>query len=339
MGRSNLPSISIIVPTKNRRGTLRDLLDSLTQLDYDWSKMEVIIVDGDREGRVEEIASEYPFIIVKDEGTGLNKARNIGVKRATHEIVAFTDDDCIVPRDWALKIAESFSDPSIGFVGGRVIGYYKGRLLSDYIEETIIPMMPRFEEKAMITKKLDLLNLPAGCNMSFRRDVLEKINLFDDRITYGFDDLESVERVLNAGFKVLLNPEVRVFHRHRTKLAEFLSLNFRYGRGGALHLLAKRSKGRLSQWILKYLIGVLSGLGFIFLLFVAALITGLHLLMGIALGLLVSPWPILVGLYARRLKNRRMSKVLIYPIIDILRGLAFTAGALYQFLISAFKGR
>ncbi|RLI31325.1 hypothetical protein DRO56_05270 [Candidatus Bathyarchaeota archaeon] len=175
--------------------------------------------------------------------------------------------------------------------------------------------------------------------MSFRRDVLEKINLFDDRITYGFDDLESVERVLNAGFKVLLNPEVRVFHRHRTKLAEFLSLNFRYGRGGALHLLAKRSKGRLSQWILKYLIGVLSGLGFIFLLFVAALITGLHLLMGIALGLLVSPWPILVGLYARRLKNRRMSKVLIYPIIDILRGLAFTAGALYQFLISAFKGR
>ncbi|MCD6262984.1 glycosyltransferase [Candidatus Bathyarchaeota archaeon] len=339
MDRSNLPSISIIIPTKNSRGTLKPLLDSLMELDYDWDKLEVIVVDGDREGRVEKIVSEYPFIIVKDEGRGLNRARNIGFKRSTHEIVAFTDDDCVVPEDWALRIAESFSDPSVGFVGGRVMAYSREGLLSAYVEETLVPMTPRFEEK-IVTRKLEFLNLPAGCNMAFRREVLERINLFDERITYGFDDLEPVERVVDLGFNIVLDPAVRILHKHRTRLGDFLRQNFRYGRGGTLYLLTRKERRPLSRWLLAYLIGVFSGLTILSLLLAAALLMRLPLLIGVALGLLASPWLILMGLYARRLKNKRSIKgVALYPLIDILRGFAFALGALYQLLVSAFKGR
>ena len=321
----------------DRRGTLRNLLDSLMSLEYDRDKIEVIIVDGDKNGEVERIVSDYPFILVKDEGTGLNKARNIGFKKSTHEIVAFTDDDCVVPRDWALRIAESFSDPSVGFVGGSVIGYNKGGLLSTYVDETIVPVMPRYREK-IVTRSLDFLHFPAGCNMAFMRKALEKINLFDERITYGFDDLEPVERIINTGFNIFLNPEVLVLHKHRINLRGFLRQNFRYGRGSMLYLQTSR-RSSLSRWIRNYLISVFLGLMILSLPLIAALVTGVSLFLAVALGLLIFPGFILMLLYIRSFKIiDDLKKVLLYPLIDILRGLAFAFGALYQLLISLPKG-
>jgi len=329
--RSDLPSISVVVPTMNKRGTLEILLKSLMELDYDRKKIEVILVDGDKSGKTEKIVSGYPFRIVKDEGKGLNKARNLGLKNSTHDVVAFTDDDCIVPRNWATKIAESFSDPSVGFVGGRVVGYSNEEFLSAYAEETVVAAMPRFKQKIVIGR-LHRSQLPAGCNMAFRRAVLEKINLLDERITYGFDDIEPAERIANAGFKIILNPEVVVFHKHRIGLKEFLKQNFRYGRGAMLYLLTG-TKSLIQKWLFRYLVGVFSGIMILALPLLAAHITGNPLFIVITLGLSAAPWLSLMGFYAKRFKGgRRMKRIFLYPAVDILRGFAFAFGALYQLL-------
>lgn len=315
----------------NKRGTLETLLKSLMKLDYDRKRIEVIIVDGDRSGKTEKIISGYPFRIVKDEGKGLNKARNLGFKNSTHDIVAFTDDDCIVPRNWTTKIAESFSDPSVGFVGGRVIGDSNGEFLSTYAEETVVATMPRFEEK-IVVGTLHRSQLPAGCNMAFRRAVLEKINLLDERLTYGFDDIEPVERIANAGFKIVLNPEVLVFHKHRIRLMEFLIQNFRYGRGAMLYLLTG-TRSLIQKWLFRYLVGILTGIMILALPLLAAYITGNPLFVVVTLVLSVAPWLSLMGFYAKRFKGGgRMKRILFYPAVDILRGFAFAFGALYQLL-------
>jgi cellulose synthase/poly-beta-1,6-N-acetylglucosamine synthase-like glycosyltransferase len=307
------------------------LLKSLIDLEYDSKKIEVIIVDGDKSGETEKIASAYPFTVVKDEAKGLNRARNIGLKNSICEIVAFTDDDCVVSRDWTLRIAESFLDPSVGFVGGRVLGYAKGELLSSYVDETIVPIMPRFKEK-VVTRKLRRSYLPAGCNMAFRRTALEKINFLDERISYGFDDIESVERIAEAGFNLVLDPKVLIFHRHRVKLREFLKQNFRYGRGGMLYLLAG-TKSYIHQSLSNYLVGVFSGLMILGLPLLATIITGNHLFIMVTMGLSIAPWLSLMGVYARRFKDgNKLKRIFLYPLLDILRGLSFAFGALYQFL-------
>ena len=331
MNISDLPSISIVVPTVNKRGTLETLLKSLMELDYDRKKIEVIVVDGDKSGKTEKIVSGYPFRIVKDEGKGLNKARNLGFKNSTHDIVAFTDDDCVVPRNWTTKIAESFSDPSVGFVGGRVVGYSNEEFLSTYAEETVVATMPRFKEK-IVTGRLHRSQLPAGCNMAFRRSVLEKMNLLDDRLTYGFDDVEPAERIANAGFKIVLNPEVVVFHKHRVRLKEFLKQNFRYGRGAMLYLLTG-TRSLIQKWLFRYLVGVFSGIIVLALPLLAALITENPLFIVVTFGLSVAPWLSLMGFYARRFKGEgRTKRIFLYPAVDILRGFAFAFGALYQLL-------
>jgi cellulose synthase/poly-beta-1,6-N-acetylglucosamine synthase-like glycosyltransferase len=301
------------------------------ELHYDRNKMEVIIVDGDKSGKNEKILSAYPFTMVKDDGMSLNRARNIGLKNSNYEIVAFTDDDCIVARDWALRIAESFLDPSVGFVGGRVMGYSKGEFLSAYVDETIVPIMPRFKEK-IVTRKLERSHLPAGCNMAFRREALKKINFLDEKISYGFDDIESVERIADAGFNLMLNPEVLIFHKHRVRLGDFLKQNFRYGRGGMLYLLAG-TRSHIHQSLSNYLLGVFSGLTILSFPLLAAIIMRKPIFLVVTLGLSIAPWLSLMGVYARRFKDgKKLKMVVLYPLLDILRGMSFAFGALYQFL-------
>lgn len=333
---SSLPSISIIVPTKDKRGTLRNVLDSLSKLEYDKGRVEVIIVNGDKSGRVQKIVSDYKFKVVRDRATSLNAARNLGFKNANNDIIAFTDDDCVAPRDWASKIADSFSDPSVGFVGGRVVGYASEQILSEYVEETLVPMTARFGEK-IVTRQIELFKFPAGCNMSFRREALRKINLLDERITYGFDDLESLERLVNAGYKLVLNPEVLILHKHRTSLREFVKQNFRYGRGGALFLLTKRKESRLYRWIFDFLASVALGFFVLSLPMIAAFVTGLPAFLFISIGMLPLPWMVLMNMYRKRLRKKLSAKKLIlYPLIDILRGLSFVFGSLHQFVLSSF---
>ena len=76
--------------------------------------------------------------------------------------------------------------------------------------------------------------------MAFRRYALEKINFFDERIEYGFDDLDPVEKLGSRGFRIVLDPDVVVLHKHRTDLRELLRQHFNYGRGGTLLLIHKR---------------------------------------------------------------------------------------------------
>jgi len=78
--------------------------------------------------------------------------------------------------------------------------------------------------------------------MAFRRKAAEEVGCFDESIQYGFDEVEFTERVCRAGYKMVLDPNVFVWHKHRSTLKEFLKQNFRYGRGSGLLLKRKRMK-------------------------------------------------------------------------------------------------
>lgn len=337
--QSETPGISIVIPSMNRRGTLKSTLDSLCALNYDRNRLEVIVVDGDGTGEVNRILTQYPFKVVTDDGTGLNRARNIGFVNATHELVAFTDDDCLVPPDWATKIVDSFSLPEVGFVGGKVLGFSEEELLSRYIDETIIPATATFAERT-ITREVELFKFPAGCNMAFRRDALRSIDLLDERINYGFDDLEALERIVAAGYVLVLNPDVKVVHNHRSRMKDFLKQNFRYGRGAMLFLLTKRKESMLYRWISNFLLAVCIGVMIVFLPPIAAFVLNMPFLTLFSPVLLAAPWVALIGFYKKRsARTLNLKKLLLYPLIDILRGFSFVLGSALQLLMHSFSAK
>ena len=250
--RSDAPFISIVVPVLNTAHTIRDLMESLNKLDYDKNRFEIIVVDGNSTDGTRKIVSEYPVKLIDEEGSGLNAARNTGIKWSIGDIIAYTDGDCVVPSNWVRSIAKNFNDPLVGFVGGPVEAFDKMDFLSKYMDETFFIAKPGFKWRSEKTH-LSLLQFPAGCNMAFSRHALSKINFFDEDINHGFDDLAPVERLGSRGFRIILDPEVSVFHQHRTKLKGMLKQHFNYGRGGTL-LIINRRVSKLAHWFSTYLI-------------------------------------------------------------------------------------
>ncbi|MEM3522621.1 MAG: glycosyltransferase, partial [Candidatus Bathyarchaeia archaeon] len=94
MNNSFKKNVSIIVPVKNCKPTIKSLLDSLMKLKYPKDTLEIIIVDGNSKDGTREILKNYSVKVLEEPGLGLNYARNIGFKNSTGEIIAFTDGDC-----------------------------------------------------------------------------------------------------------------------------------------------------------------------------------------------------------------------------------------------------
>jgi len=309
--------------------TVRDLMESLMNLDYDEDKLEIIVVDGDSKDGTREIVQEYPFRLVQQDGKGLNAARNTGIKYSTGEIIAYTDGDCVVPPNWVKAIVANFRDPGVGFVGGTLEGYNKNEPLSNYMDETFFQVIPGFHFRIEGTD-LRLLQLPAGANMAFRRSALARVDFFDENIIYGFDDLEPVEEMGLKGFRIVLDPEVNVLHQHRTTLGGLMKQHFNYGRGGTLLLINKRTSN-LAYWFSSYMIFMTGMLAFfLFMMYLWHKIRHpLPLNLGLgSLGLFM----LVIMLYYLpvSVSTGKPWKLLAYPVLDLLRGLTFAFGGIYQ---------
>ena len=324
------PSVTVIVPVRNGEQTIQPLLESLQKLDYDRNKVDVIVVDGNSTDKTREIVKKYPVKLVIENRKGLNLARNIGIKCSNGEIVAFTDADCIVHPNWITKIVENFKDPKVGCVGGSAKAL-NGDFLSQYADNSIVRLMPFFTKREELEKVKPFFRHPAGCNMAFRRKIAEEVGYFDENIQYGFDEVEFADRICRAGYKMVLDPEVLVWHKHRSTFGEFLKQNFQYGKGSGLVLKRNRLKDAVSKWSFLGLMGFISWLLIVGLLSFLSLTSSSSIFPWILFGFTGLPLIILASVYIyRAAQNKKFARVVIYPFIDLFRTLSFCCGQVYQ---------
>ena len=324
-------SVTVVVPVRNGELTIQSLLESLQRLDYDRNKVEVIVVDGNSTDKTREIVKKYPVKLVVEKRKGLNLARNTGIKCSKGEIVAFTDSDCIVPPNWITKIVENFKDPKVSCVGGSAKAL-DSDFISQYADNSIVRLMPFFTKREELEKVKPFFRHPAGCNMAFRRKVAEEVGYFDENIQYGFDEVEFADRVCRAGYKMVLDPDVLVWHKHRSTFREFLKQNFQYGKGSGLVLKRKKLKDAVSKWSFLGLMGFISWLLIVGSLTLLTFTSSSSIFFWLLFGFTGLPLLILATVYAyRALQNKKLTRVVIYPFIDLFRTLSFCFGQVYQF--------
>ena len=142
---------------------------------------------------------------------GLSHARNTGVRASRGEIIAFTDDDCIVDKYWLLHILNTFlSNPSLSIVGGRVELYNPGDRSISIVTFKTSSMSSSFHE---ISKRI------IGCNMSYVRNVFDQIGYFDTRFGVGSripasEEKDFLYRACKKGMRIFYSPDVLVYHNH-----------------------------------------------------------------------------------------------------------------------------
>jgi glycosyltransferase involved in cell wall biosynthesis len=251
--------ISVLICTRNRakslEATLRHFFAQNFASGYSY---ELIVIDNgstdETKQVVERCAAERPGAAryLFEERRGLSFARNAGLLAARGEIIVFTDDDVLVAEDWLDEIHREFAgDSGLFILGGRVL------LADEKLQRiTLLPC----EERGYFGLP-DGVNFVIGANMAFRRELFDRIGLFDVRLGAGrffagSDDVEFVYRGLKSGYRLLYAPNVLVYHNHdRVTLEQACRLEYGYAKSCPAYLIKHSFSGddyamRMLYWTL-----------------------------------------------------------------------------------------
>ena len=117
--------VSAVICTRNREDKIGTAVASVLASDYPSFDLTVIdqsTTDATRKV-VEPMAAADPRLrYVHVDEAGLSRAYNNGIRRTDGEILAFTDDDCIVAPDWLSTIVDAFAaEPDGDLIYGQVV--------------------------------------------------------------------------------------------------------------------------------------------------------------------------------------------------------------------------
>lgn len=219
------PRISIVVCSFNGSQTIRDTLSSLLALDY--PDYEVIVVDDGSTDDTAAISREYEVIPISTENRGLSNARNTGWQTGTGEIVAYIDDDAYPDPHWLQYLAHTYLTTDYAAVGGLAPAPPEDGPIADCVANA--PGRPVH----VLLNNTDAEHIP-GCNMSFRRKVLEAIGGFDPRYRAAGDDVDICWRILERGWKIGFHPGALNWHHCRNSLWTYWKQQQGYGKAEAL---------------------------------------------------------------------------------------------------------
>lgn len=229
MEQHNWPRISVIVCTHNGSATVRETCEGLQKLDY--PDFEVIVVDDGSSDTTSDILADFEtndhFRLVRVENGGLSQARNHGLAAATGEIVAYIDDDAYPDPDWLKYLAITFEEDEYVAVGGP-------NLVPPEDQQTAqcVARAPGGPNHVMLSDMV-AEHIP-GCNMAFRKNVLEEIGGFDPQFRIAGDDVDVCWRLQDNEGVIGFSPAALVWHHRRRSIKKYLKQQANYGQAEAM---------------------------------------------------------------------------------------------------------
>ncbi len=219
----SLPRTSVVVPTRDRPEALASCLHALrAQTDVE---IEIVVVDdgGTSPDSVARLADEAGAALVRLGGAGPAAARNEGARRASGDVVCFTDDDCRPDPGWAALLAGAVR-AGAPFAGGRTLCGDRSNSF-DLASERITGHLREFSF-AHDPESGFLASNNVACLRSLALEVP-----FDERYGVGGEDRDWCARLSRAAGSPLLVPEATVVHTPGLSLRRFWRQQVRYGRG------------------------------------------------------------------------------------------------------------
>lgn len=200
---------SLIMATLHRTSEVGRFLKHLNQQTY--RNFELIIIDQNPDNRLRPLIEVYEknFLIKHlRSGPGISKARNVGLKHISGDIVAFPDDDCWYPQDLLRCVVDFFDKhPEIDIVTGRSI------------DSTGKPSAGHWDLKIGPVNCFNVWKRARSLSIFFRKKVIERVGKFDETLGLGAptdcwagEETDYLLRALKAGFRIYYDPNIIVYH-------------------------------------------------------------------------------------------------------------------------------
>jgi len=184
--------ISIVICTYNRGDILSITLPSLLSLVLPNNiHLEIIIVDNNSSDNTKFVTDKFiskthqlnndnlKASYVFEGNQGLSHARNKGYSESKGDYIAYIDDECILPEEWLNEAFKVIKNENPAFLGGPFLGKYMHGYSSAWYKES-------YGDSHMLQYKLPNGSLRnrylSGGNLFIRRDVFEKIGVFDPKL-------------------------------------------------------------------------------------------------------------------------------------------------------------
>ncbi len=208
---------AVVIVTLNRPDCVQKCLRCLCAQDP--LPDQIIVVDASRDQLTRDVVSGFPGVLYLRNENGFGRmtaSRNIGLKAARADIVAFVDDDAFAHEGWLQGLLDAYSDPKVGAVGGRALNNQPGeeKIGVESIGKLTINGAILGNFAADPGRVIDVDHI-IGCNMSFRREVLAQLGGFREDypgISGVREDSDMCLRVNLAGYLLRFTPHAVVTH-------------------------------------------------------------------------------------------------------------------------------
>lgn len=231
-------SVSVIIPVHNGKVDTLQCLKSL-RLQRFLNTPEIILVDNaSHDGTSDIVKNKFPKvkIISLSRNLGFAGGVNEGIKIAKGNYLFVINNDIIFNKHFLQQLITAMEmDEKIGIVGGKI--YYQSP------KDKILFCGVHFNAWTGTIQKLPRPNKTKqsawiqGCAMLIKKNVIEKIGLFDPEYFHSFEDADLCLRAKRAGFTIMYYPKAVAWHKEgstidtfgpRKKANELYKAKFRY---------------------------------------------------------------------------------------------------------------
>jgi len=184
------PFFSVVIPAFNEEKFLPKCLESLKEQDF--KNFELIVVDNNSTDRTVELAKKFGAIVFSEKNQGVAFARQKGFLNVKGKIIASTDADTILPKNWLSKIFKEFKkDENLIAFGGSCI-FYSGPISARLASRFFLYPFLIFDK--FFSGGWNLM----GCNMAIKKEAFLKIGGFNTNLKFN-EDIEISYRLREIG--------------------------------------------------------------------------------------------------------------------------------------------
>lgn len=209
---TQLPLVSYVIATYNRQEDVAEALQSIVEQSY--PNKEIIVVSNATDGTAELFCEGRRFdddavTFLDLEGRmGPPKARNIGYREASGDILVTIDDDAVFRDPSATeRMVDTFdAHPDAGVLAFQSRDYYTDEVVRQEIPDPPIGSSTPVDEPYETTFFI-------GVGNAIRRSVLEAAGKYPEAFVYGFEEMDLSLRVLDAGYSIRYVPSIVVGHK------------------------------------------------------------------------------------------------------------------------------
>jgi glycosyltransferase involved in cell wall biosynthesis len=234
MTSSELPFVSIVIPARNEEHYLAACLRSILDGTYPLERLEILIVDGNSDDRTREIANDFAtryhsIQLLENPAAVVPNAMNIGIGAARGEFIVRMDAHARYGPDYVMQLITWIKRLNADNVGGVFVA----RPATDLPEARAVAAILSHSfgmggapyRLGSLREPYEVDTVPFGC---YRRDVFDRIGLFDELFIRNQDD-ELNARLLKAGGRIFLIPEIKIDQFQRSTLRKMGLMLYQYG--------------------------------------------------------------------------------------------------------------